>query len=129
MVGVMAMVTARVLALRVHLFLKVSGITQTALTPYFSDSTWVDGWPLENDAPSRDLYAGSDNTTGMDRRTIARHNYKAPGAAPRYVAPGKPLVGAVNVAFVDGHAGAVRLEQLWTLYWHVGWETPGVRPP
>lgn len=75
-----------------------------------------------------DLYAGSDSNTGMDRRTMARHNYKAPGAAPRRIAVGAPLVGAINVSFVDGHAAPVKLEQLWTLYWHVGWETPAVRP-
>jgi prepilin-type N-terminal cleavage/methylation domain-containing protein/prepilin-type processing-associated H-X9-DG protein len=109
-------------------FVKLSGIAQTALTPYFSDSIWVDGWPLETDAPSTDLYAGSDANVGMTRRTISRHGYKAPGAAPRYVAPGKLLPGAINVAFVDGHAAPVKLEQLWTLYWHAGWVTPAVRP-
>jgi len=116
-------------------FIKLSAVTQTALTPYFSDSIWVDGWPEEEDAPSTDLYAGADNETGatgtygMCRRTISRHNYKAAGAAPRYVPAGKPLPGAINVAFVDGHAAPVKLEQLWTLYWHAGWVTPAMRPP
>jgi prepilin-type N-terminal cleavage/methylation domain-containing protein/prepilin-type processing-associated H-X9-DG protein len=109
-------------------FLKLPGITQPALTPYFSDSIWVDGWPEEADAPSTDLYAGSDNNIGMDRRTISRHNYKSPGAAPKYVAPGKSMPGSINVSFVDGHVVPVKLEQLWTLYWHVGWRTPAVRP-
>jgi prepilin-type N-terminal cleavage/methylation domain-containing protein/prepilin-type processing-associated H-X9-DG protein len=110
-------------------FVKLSAVTQPALTPYFSDSNWVDGWPEETDAPSTDLYAGSDSNIGMDRRTMARHNYKAPGAAPRNVPAGKPLVGSINVAFVDGHVVPVKLEQLWTLYWHVNWKTPAVRPP
>jgi prepilin-type N-terminal cleavage/methylation domain-containing protein/prepilin-type processing-associated H-X9-DG protein len=116
-------------------FIKLSNVQQTALTPYFSDSIWVDGWPVAQDAPSTDLYAGADTQTsatqtyGMCRRTISRHGYKAPGAAPRDVPPGKPLPGAINVAFVDGHAAPVKLEQLWTLYWHVGWVTPAVRPP
>jgi prepilin-type N-terminal cleavage/methylation domain-containing protein len=70
---------------------KLSDITQPALTPYFSDSIWVDGWPVETDLPSTDLYAGADNSTGMDRRTIARHNYKDPGAAPRMWPTAKPL--------------------------------------
>jgi prepilin-type N-terminal cleavage/methylation domain-containing protein/prepilin-type processing-associated H-X9-DG protein len=115
-------------------FIKLSAITQPVLTPYFSDSIWVDGWPEEDDQPSTDLYAGSDSEpgasegAGMDRRTISRHAYKAPGAAPRHVPPGAPLPGAINVSFVDGHASAVKLEQLWTLYWHAGWETPSVRP-
>jgi prepilin-type N-terminal cleavage/methylation domain-containing protein/prepilin-type processing-associated H-X9-DG protein len=113
-------------------FIKLNAVYQTALTPYFTDSIWVDGWPNETDAPSTDLYAGSDSMTGetgMDRRTIARHNYKAPGAAPRHVAPGQPLVGSINVAFIDGHVTPVKLEQLWSLYWHVGWVVPKVRPP
>jgi prepilin-type N-terminal cleavage/methylation domain-containing protein/prepilin-type processing-associated H-X9-DG protein len=110
-------------------FVKLSAIQQTALTPYFSDSIWVDGWPEPTDAPSTDLYAGSDNNIGMDRRTISRHGYKAAGAAPKNVPAGKPLPGAINVAFVDGHAAPVKLEQLWNLYWRVGWEPPAVRPP
>jgi prepilin-type N-terminal cleavage/methylation domain-containing protein/prepilin-type processing-associated H-X9-DG protein len=109
-------------------FVKLPHITQPAATPYFSDSIWVDGWPLETDAPATDLYAGSDNNVGMSRVTISRHNYKSPGAAPKYVAPGKPLVGSINAAFVDGHVTPVRLEQLWTLSWHYGWRTPAVRP-
>jgi prepilin-type N-terminal cleavage/methylation domain-containing protein/prepilin-type processing-associated H-X9-DG protein len=114
-------------------FIKLSGVTQPVLTPYFSDSIWVDGWPQENDEPATDLYAGSDtepglsNGTGMDRRTISRHGYKAPGAAPK-VAAGQTLPGAINVGFVDGHAAAVRLEQLWTLTWHSDWKTPATRP-
>jgi prepilin-type N-terminal cleavage/methylation domain-containing protein len=112
-----------------YYYQKSSDVTHPTQTPYFSDSIWVDGWPLETDAPSTDLYAGSDSTSGMDRLTIARHNYKAPGAAPRNVPPGAPLVGSINVAFIDGHDAPVKLEQLWSLYWHNGWVTPKVRPP
>jgi len=113
---------------KTYFYQKLSDVTQSATTPYFSDSIWVDGWPTETEAPATDLYAGADNNGGMDRITIARHGYKAPGAAPRLVPAGKPLVGAINVAFVDGHAAPVRLEQLWTLTWHAGWKTPAVRP-
>jgi len=112
-----------------YFYQKLSDVTQPARTPYFSDSIWVDGWPHEEDAPATDLYAGSDSYNGgMDRVTIARHYYKAPGAAPRHVPPGAPLVGGDNVAFSDGHEAPVKLEQLWTLYWHNGWATPSVRP-
>jgi prepilin-type N-terminal cleavage/methylation domain-containing protein len=112
-----------------EVYQKESNVTHPALTPYFSDSIWVDCAPSESDAPSTDLYSGSDTSGGMDRLTIARHGYKAPGAAPRHVPAGAPLVGAVDVAFTDGHAAAVKLEQLWTLYWHDGWVTPSTRPP
>ena len=107
---------------------KESHVTTPALTPYFSDSIWVDCSPDEPDKPSTDLYSGSDASGGMDRVTIARHGYKAAGAAPRNVPAGTPLVGAINLGFVDGHAAAVPLRQLWTLTWHNGWITPA-NPP
>jgi prepilin-type processing-associated H-X9-DG protein len=112
-----------------YFFKKLSDVTRPAQTPYFSDSTWVDGWPLETDEPARDLYSGSDTyNTGMDRLTIARHYYKAAGAAPRNVPRGGSLVGGINIAFADGHVEPVRLEQLWTIYWHDGWVAPSAPP-
>ena len=111
-----------------YFYQKISGVTHPAQTPYFSDSIWVDGWPMESDAPAADLYDAGDNNIGMNRLTIARHGYKTAGAAPRHVAHGGALVGGINVAFVDGHVLPVKLEQLWTLYWHVGWLTPAARP-
>ena len=111
-------------------FQKDSAITYTAQTPYFSDSIWVDGWPMETDVPATDLYSGAYDTVniGMARLTIARHYYKAARAAPRNVPAGAPLVGGINAGFVDGHAKSVKLEQLWTLYWHLGWVVPNPRP-
>ncbi len=107
---------------------KEANITSPSLTPYFSDSIWVDCAPAETDTPARNLYSGSDASGGMDRVTIARHGYKAAGSAPRSVPAGTPLVGGINAGFVDGHAAMARLEQLWTLTWHNGWVTPGTRP-
>jgi prepilin-type N-terminal cleavage/methylation domain-containing protein len=107
---------------------KVSDVIQPSQTPYFSDSIWVDGWPEETDPPATDLYAGGDGDIGMSRLTIARHGYRAAGAAPKTVPPGAPLVGAVNAGFIDGHVAPVKIEQLWTLYWHVGWVVPNPRP-
>jgi len=34
-----------------------------------------------------------------------------------------------NFSFADGHAEAVKLESLWSLYWHRDWKTPTMRPP
>ncbi|HEV7926850.1 MAG TPA: prepilin-type N-terminal cleavage/methylation domain-containing protein [Verrucomicrobiae bacterium] len=107
---------------------KVYNIRRTAQTPYFSDSGWVDGWCLETDVPSRNLYSAADGEPGIDRITMARHNYKAAGAAPRNIPPGATLVGAISISFADGHVAAVKLEQLWTLYWHQGWVIPAKRP-
>ena len=60
-----------------------SNMANPSLTPFFSDSIWVDCGPIETDPPARDLYSGSDASGGMDRVTIARHGYKAAGLAPR----------------------------------------------
>jgi len=107
---------------------KESSVAKPSQTPYFSDSIWVDCSPEETDTPARDLYSGSDASGGMDRVTIARHGYRGAGAAPRNVPAGAPLAGGINLGFVDGHAGPVKLEQLWTLTWHNGWVTPATRP-
>jgi prepilin-type N-terminal cleavage/methylation domain-containing protein len=108
-------------------FIKLNNVSVPTKTPYFSDSIWVDGWPEESDTPAPDLYAGGDGNIGMARLTIARHAYKAPGAAPKHC-PANALVGANDVAFIDGHVASVKLNQLWTLSWHVGWKIPSNRP-
>jgi type II secretory pathway pseudopilin PulG len=112
-----------------EVFHKEANMPMPASTAYFMDSIWVDCAPSETDTPARDLYAGSDNSGGMDRLTIARHGYLAAKAAPRNVPAGTPLPGGIDLGFVDGHAGFVRLQSLWTLTWHNGWVTPTSRPP
>ena len=42
---------------------------------------------------------------------------------------GVPLPGMINMGFVDGHVEEVKLQNLWSYYWHVGWVTPAIRPP
>lgn len=106
-----------------------SNIMQPTQTPYFSDSVWVDGWPLETDIPAPDLYSGGDNVNGgLPLQCIARHGFKSASAAPRHVNVLQRLPGNVNIAFVDGHAGPEPLENLWSLYWHKDWVTPSPRP-
>jgi hypothetical protein len=102
-------------------------VTSPSQTPYFADSIWVDGWPWETEAPASNLYAGADKNS-MQRFTIARHGWKSPALAPRKVPAGGALVGKINIGSVDGHAEAVKLENLWTLYWHKGWVAPAKRP-
>jgi prepilin-type processing-associated H-X9-DG protein len=108
-------------------FQKETGVTKPTLTPYFSDSNWVDGGIEPTDTPARNLYSGGDNN-GMERITIARHGGKGPAAAPRSVPMGATLVGRNNVGFADGHVEAVRLENLWNLYWNKNWVIPSPRP-
>ena len=112
---------------RQYFFNKESAVKLPFQTPYFSDSIWVDAWVKEYETPARNLYTGG-NSTSMERITIARHGYKGAARAPRNVPPGTPLVGKINVGFVDGHVQPVKLESLWTLHWHKGWVIPNPRP-
>jgi prepilin-type N-terminal cleavage/methylation domain-containing protein/prepilin-type processing-associated H-X9-DG protein len=106
---------------------KEAAILHPTTTPYFSDSTWVDGGPLENDHPARNLHGGGD-ANGMQRLTIARHGAGNAASAPRNVPAGAKMVGRINVGFTDGHVEPVRLEDLWKLTWHNGWIEPVTRP-
>jgi hypothetical protein len=38
------------------------------------------------------------------------------------------LPGAENIAFYDGHAQSVKLDNLWQLYWSADWQPPAKRP-
>src|SRR5438105_42646 len=96
-------------------FNKETNVKRPTDTPLFGDSVWVDGWPWETDAPSRDLYTGAAGGAGMSRIAVARHGAKSASAAPRDVGTGPvKLPGGVDVAFFDGHAGTVALENLWS---------------
>jgi prepilin-type processing-associated H-X9-DG protein len=110
-----------------NFFQKESGVSKPCGTPYFSDSIWLDGGPLETDTPARNLYAGGDSNP-MERITIARHGVISAASAPRNVPAGSKLVGRINIGFADGHVEAVRLENLWNLYWHKNWVPPAQRP-
>jgi prepilin-type N-terminal cleavage/methylation domain-containing protein/prepilin-type processing-associated H-X9-DG protein len=111
------------------LFHNEAGIQSAVLTPMFMDSTWINFDPLETDTPARNLYTGVPGDEGMERVTIARHGGLPASSAPREVLPGTVLPGTINIGFVDGHAQQVKLQDLWTYYWHRDWQTPSVRPP
>jgi len=93
---------------------KVPFTRRSTEIPVFADSIWVDFWPDPNDQPPQapdSLTNGSyNNGTMMGRICIARHGR------------------AINVAFADGHAAAVPLRQLWTLYWRPNWKNPNPLP-
>jgi prepilin-type processing-associated H-X9-DG protein len=38
------------------------------------------------------------------------------------------MPGMVDVSFTDGHVEKVKLDNLWQLYWHVGYVPPAKRP-
>jgi prepilin-type N-terminal cleavage/methylation domain-containing protein/prepilin-type processing-associated H-X9-DG protein len=76
--------------------------------PVVADATWSETWPLETDAVPSSTLLGSGNsaTNQMGRAVIVRHNK------------------SVNVAFMDGHAENMTLPKLWSLDWHLNWQTP-----
>ena len=109
-------------------FTTESDVVVPTLTPYFADAIWVDAWPQETDRPASDLFDGDGfSAPGLSRIAIPRHTVPA-AAAPKNFNPKNTLPGAVNVSFADNHVQTVRLESLWTLYWHKDWQTPGQRP-
>jgi prepilin-type N-terminal cleavage/methylation domain-containing protein/prepilin-type processing-associated H-X9-DG protein len=112
-----------------YLFKKDTAIQKPSQTPMFLDSIWVDLWPQASEGPSRNLYDGSYNAGSMmGRATIARHGGRSPMAAPRNVPAGAKMPGAINIGFADGHSEVVKLEKLWSLYWHLNYQVPPVRP-
>jgi prepilin-type N-terminal cleavage/methylation domain-containing protein len=104
-----------------------TSVRRASSTPVFADAVWVDGWPQETEGPAKDLYNGGNNTF-MGRFTVTRHLGVAPTAAPRNITASSGLVGGIEVAFMDGHAGLVRLPQLWALDWHNNWVAPSTLP-
>jgi prepilin-type N-terminal cleavage/methylation domain-containing protein/prepilin-type processing-associated H-X9-DG protein len=72
-------------------------VSEASNVPIFSDSSWVDTWPLDTDPPG-DLIHGDQQM--MTRVCLKRH-------AKRFV----------NVSFMDGHAESVELPNLWKLKW------------
>jgi prepilin-type N-terminal cleavage/methylation domain-containing protein/prepilin-type processing-associated H-X9-DG protein len=111
-------------------FKSESSIQKPSQTPMFLDSIWVDLWPIATEPPSRNLYDGSYNAgTMMGRATISRHGGGSAASAPRSVLPGAKLPGAINIVFADGHAELVKLDKLWSFYWHLNYQPPAIRPP
>jgi prepilin-type N-terminal cleavage/methylation domain-containing protein len=104
-----------------------AAVMKPSSTPLFSDGVWVDGWPEETEGPAKDLYNGSQ-ITFMGRYTIARHGGVAPGSAPRNLTSSAVLPGAIDIAFMDGHASISKLNSLWTLDWHNNWSIPAAIP-
>jgi prepilin-type N-terminal cleavage/methylation domain-containing protein/prepilin-type processing-associated H-X9-DG protein len=104
-------------------------ITQADLTPVFGDCVWESADPFPTDLPARDPINGDLGVDywSMAGFTIPRHG-KRPSPLPKTWDTSKPLFGAINVGFFDGHAEQVPLERLWQLYWADGWQPPAKRP-
>ena len=89
---------------------KTSAVNESTITPVFGDCAWYGGNPfdLESNTPNgkppprKDFNKATPKNWGMDmaRFVMDRHNR------------------AVNFAFADGSARAVKLNELWDLKWH-----------
>jgi len=103
-----------------HYFQKDTNIKNATMTPYFSDSIWVDGGVNYTDPFPSDLYNGDDSGSagGLGRVCIARHGVTS---APRYVNPNGILPGRTTVALADGHVEGAKLNNLKTYYWTATW--------
>ncbi|MGO8929488.1 MAG: prepilin-type N-terminal cleavage/methylation domain-containing protein [Limisphaerales bacterium] len=108
---------------------KENQIAHTSQTPVHADGIsfwWV--WPRETDLPASDLQTGNPTSEwGMNMVTIPRHGSR-PTSVPTNQRPQDKLPGSINVSFYDGHVALVRLEDLWQLEWHRGWQAPAKRP-
>jgi prepilin-type N-terminal cleavage/methylation domain-containing protein/prepilin-type processing-associated H-X9-DG protein len=110
-------------------FVSEGQVTSPSITPVLGDSGWTcTGWPLATDGPPFNLSGGEGLTrAGMGVFLIARHGSSLK-PCPTFWPPAQRLPGAINIAFFDGHAQLVPLENLWNFYWHFGYEVPPKRP-
>jgi prepilin-type N-terminal cleavage/methylation domain-containing protein/prepilin-type processing-associated H-X9-DG protein len=100
-----------------------TAVTAPVLTPVLSDGTsWLSAvtapGPLLSPLHSLgdvDLMGYMDGDFGG--LCMARHG-SHPSPVPLHWPATQRLPGAINVAFLDGHAQSVQLEQLWQLQWN-----------
>ena len=83
-------------------------LTKTSEIPYFGESAWRGGFNQETDAVAVEPYNnwGLRTFTGINQWQMRRH--------PNDVN---------NIAFSDGHAESVQVNDLDTLLWHKDWDT------
>ncbi|HEY3862572.1 MAG TPA: hypothetical protein VGO59_11850 [Verrucomicrobiae bacterium] len=99
-------------------------MTKPSLTPLFFDQNYLECAPLEADEPASDLYWGQNPYTmardGMGCCTILRHGGPTASSSVAWQR-GRPLPGAINMNFADGHGELVKLTSLWNYSWHLHW--------
>jgi len=115
-------------------FNKPTSVQRPSQTPLFTDAIVWNEFPMESDRPAPDLSQGEAvGITGMTRCTIWRHGGKTAtshvqGWPLPYFSFLLPNGAAINIGFDDGHAQMVKLNALWSLYWHYNWK-PSATPP
>jgi len=110
-----------------------NNISRPALTPVFTDSVWINYYPLETDHPPLNLYDPLSNpgpdSGGMPRVCVARHSSKPATAynVTMKVGPAN-LPGMIVGGMYDNHVELMKLQNLWTYWWHPNWNAPA-NPP
>jgi prepilin-type N-terminal cleavage/methylation domain-containing protein/prepilin-type processing-associated H-X9-DG protein len=112
-------------------FLTEAEIRSPASTPTLADGVTFITRPLATDGPpfkpsGLDAQLGHADQ-GMHNVLIARHGRRAK-KLPYVWPPDKPLPGAINICFFDGHVQLTSLESLWKLPWHRNYVPPAKRP-
>jgi hypothetical protein len=101
-------------------------------TPLFFDGDWCDTWPMEEDAPAKNLYTGILGEAGqtghggleMARMTMTRHSINPETAEQNHSKSWyiSPPTGSINMVLGDGHAQLVKMNNgIWQLNWHRAW--------
>ncbi len=116
----------------VRRFYRAEGeLIHPSATPVLADCASPMMWPRADDRPpmffdwdGNDLAGLHDNMASV---ALPRHG-RRPQPPPTEWPPDKPLPGAVNVSFFDGHGELVKLDRLWQLYWHRDYQPPAKRP-
>jgi prepilin-type N-terminal cleavage/methylation domain-containing protein/prepilin-type processing-associated H-X9-DG protein len=108
---------------------RTEGQIQPVQTPVLADGVWWVAAPHSTDPPPADLFRGEIEPSAYSMSTFAipRHGSR-PNSITEQWPPNKPLPGSVNVAFFDGHVQAVKLDNLWQLFWHKNYQPPPKRP-
>ena len=104
-----------------------SQISYPSATPVVGDG--VNSWthPLASDPAPVNLTLSPRENMGMWVVAVPRHG-RRPIPVPTNWPQTQPLPGAMHMAFYDGHVEAVKLDQLWQLYWHRDYKPPAKRP-
>lgn len=110
-------------------------VQQPALTPvvcdgvdFFTAPSATDGVPPSmTTGPKTGAGNSAVTTGGMNTISLPRHGRRS-GRIPESWPAARPLPGAINVSFYDGHVEMVPLERLWQLYWHKDYMPPAKRP-
>jgi prepilin-type N-terminal cleavage/methylation domain-containing protein/prepilin-type processing-associated H-X9-DG protein len=114
-------------------YLRDSDVIHVDRTPVLADGVFVFVDPFSNSPPATDLYMGRTPDLALNAcmaigsMNIPRHQ-KRPSSIPRNWPTNLPMPGSVNVAFFDGHAQPIKLDDLWQLYWNTFYVPPTKRP-